>query len=252
MSYKYSRNSNLLSSKNVIFNKHIKKQKELNPKESSIDLSDKHLALIQQLDVLEKQHEQILAQAESDKQKILNDAKRASIDIEKNAYEDGYSQGLKNGYEDGYKEAYNKALEETEAIVEAKIKEATEILLSSKSILTDYAMDNKSEILNLAVSIAEQVLAKEIEKSNSMDAIFENAILEIKDKKSLVIKINPKNKESMENKINALKDELSLTDDIHIISLSSVEEGDVIIESENGTILAGISVALENIKAELL
>ena len=252
MSYRNSRNSNLLSSKNVVFNMHIQEQANLNYREDLRNLSDKHLALIEQLNILEKQHEQILAQAESDKQRILDDAKRASIDIEKNAYEDGYSQGLKNGYDDGHKEAYNKILEETKNEVEAKIKEATDILLSSKSIVKDYAMDKKSEILSLALSIAEQVLAKEIQKPDSMDSIFEKAILEIKEKKSLVVKVNPNNKKSMENTINSLKEELSLTDDIHIISLSSVSEGDAIIESENGTVVVGISVALENIKSELL
>ena len=252
MNYRNSRTSNLLSSKNLVFNKTTQESKNLNNKEDFINLSDKHLALIEQLNILEKQHEQIVAKAESDKQKILDDAKEASIIIEKNAYEDGYSQGLKNGYEDGYKEGYNKVLSDTKIEVEAKIKEATDILLSSKSLIVDYAVEKKSEIINLALSIAETVLAKEIKKTNSVNSIFEKAILEMKDKKSLVIKVNPKNKESMEKTINSFKEELSLTDDIRIISLSSINEGDAIIESENGSVIVGVSVALENIKAELL
>ena len=113
-------------------------------------------------------------------------------------------------------------------------------------------MSKKNEILNLALTIAEQILSKELKKSKSMDSLFEKALLEVKDRKSLVIKVNPIHKESIEAKIKALKDELSLTDDIHVMGLSSVNQGDAIIESESGTVLVGLNVALENIKAELL
>lgn len=248
MASTYTRNSNLLSSKNVSFNK----KTVLGNSSTKNNLNEKQTTLEKQLEILEMQHMQIVAQAESDKQRILDDAKKASLDIEKTAYEEGYSQGLKNGYEDGYKEAYEKTVEETQFEFDEKIKEATEILLSSKSLVSDFAITKKSEILNLALVIAEQVLSKELKKSKSMDSIFEKALLEVKDKKSLVIKVNPTHKESIEAKIKSLKDELSLTDDIHVMGLSSVKQGDAIIESESGTILVGLNVALDNIKAELL
>lgn len=248
MANTYTRNSNLLSSKNVSFNKKI----VLENSRTKNTLDEKQCTLEKQLEIIEKQHEQILAQAESDKQRILDDAKKASLDIEKTAYEEGYSQGLKNGYEDGYKEAYEKTAEEIQLEFEEKIKEATEILLSSQSLVTDFAMSKKNEILNLALTIAEQILSKELKKSKSMDSLFEKALLEVKDRKSLVIKVNPIHEESIEAKIKALKDELSLTDDIHVMGLSSVNQGDAIIESESGTVLVGLNVALENIKAELL
>lgn len=250
MALTYTRNSNLLSSKNVSFNK----KPVLDKTKSNTDaiLNEKQIALEKQLEVLELQHSQILAQAESDKQKILDDAKKASIDIEKNAYEEGYSQGLKNGYEDGYKEAYDKTVEETQFEYEEKIKEATDILLSTKSFVADLALSKKSEILNLSLVIAEQVLAKEFKKPKSMDALFEKALNEVKDKKSLVIKINPIHEDSIKSKVKSLKDEFSLTDDIHVIGLSSVNQGDAIIETESGSILVGLSVTLDNIKAELL
>lgn len=251
MSLKF-RNSNVLSSKNVIFSKPTQEYEHSNFTKSTTALNTKQLALIEQLEIIEKQHEQIIAQAETDKQKILEDAKRASIDIEKNAYEEGYSQGLKNGFEDGYKEAYDKALSEAQVEIDSKIQEATEILLSSKDIISDYALSNKDEIINLAMTIAEKVLAKEIEKPESIDAIFEKALLEVKDKKSLVVKVNSNNRKTMEDIINSFKDELSLTDDIHIVTLSSIKDGDVVIETENGIITTGINVALENIKSELL
>lgn len=250
MALTYSRNSNLLSSKNVSFNKKV--APEQSSATSNKKLSDKQDALEKQLEILENQHKQILAQAESDKQKILDDAKKLSLDIEKTAYEEGYSQGLKNGHEDGYKDAYEKAMQEATLEFESKIKEATDILLSSKSFILDLATTNKNEIINLAITIAEKALLKEVEDKAALDNIFCNALTEMKDRKSLVVKVNPTHKESIEKKVSSLKNELSLTDDIHVMGLSSVDEGNILIESENGTIAAGLDVALENIKAELL
>ena len=253
MTITYSRNSNLLSSKNVSFSKKVAPvYPGATTNNSNNKLSEKQNTLEKQIEILENQHKQILAQAEFDKQKILDDAKKLSLDIEKSVYEEGYAQGLKNGYEDGYKEAYEKGLQDASNDMESKLKEATDILLSSRSFVENLAISNKDEIINLSIAIAEKVLAKELKSKKSLDAIFENALLEVKDKKSLVIKVNPLYKSSVESKVSKLKDELSLTDDIHIIGLSSINEGDALIESENGTLAVGLNVVLENIKTELL
>lgn len=253
MAITYNRNSNLISSKNLSFNKTAAPvYPGATSNNSNNKLSEKQSTLEKQIEILENQHKQILAQAEFDKQKILDDAKKLSLDIEKSAYEEGYSQGLKNGHEDGYKEAYEKGLQDATNEMESKLKEATDIFISSKSFVENLAISNKDEIIKLSIVIAEKVLAKELKDENSLDAIFENALLELKDKKSLVIKVNPLHKYSIENKVSKLKDELSLTDDIHIIGLSSINEGDALIETEKGTLSIGISVVLENIKAELL
>lgn len=247
MSKTYSRNSNIISSKNISFNKNVAPANASATSNNS--LSD---TLEKQLEILESQHQQILAQAESDKQRILDDAKKLSLDIEKSAYEEGYSQGLKNGHEDGYKDAYEKAVIDANLEFEDKIKEATDLLLSSKTFVSDLAISKKNEIIGLSIAIAEKVLARELESKDSLEGIFDKTLLEIKDKKSLVIKVNPLYKESIEKKISDLRDELSLTDDIHVMALSSIEKGNVLIESENSTISVGLDVALESIKTELL
>ena len=247
MSSTYTRNSNRISSKNISFNKSAA------PTSGAANtLNSKQDTLAKQLEILENQHQQILAQAESDRQRMIDDAKKQSLDIERSAYEEGYSQGLKNGQEDGYKDAYEKATEQATLEFESKIKEATDILLSSKSFLTDMAISKKSDIINLSIAIAEKVLLREFEDKDSLNNIFETVLLEIKDKKSLVIKVNPLHKESIEKQIRDLKDEYSLTDDIHVMGLSSIDKGNALIETENGEISVGLEVALESIKTELL
>jgi flagellar assembly protein FliH len=248
MAQTYTRNSNILSFKDVSFAKPV----VLEEPETANPLTVKQTEIERQLLKLEKQHKEMLVQTETDKQKILEEAKKASLEIEKNAYEEGYAQGLKNGHEDGYKEAYDKRMEETKEEFDSMIDEATKILLSSQSLVSDYALTKKEEIINLSLNIASQILAKELKKTSSMDALFEKALIEVKDRKTLVIKVNPKYKDSITKQISSLKDELSLTNDINVLGISSIQEGDLIIESEKGTVVTGVDTAFENIKAELL
>ena len=240
----YGANRNLLSSSNVTLNKAEKKSTS----NSQNTLDERQDFLEAQLAIIEKQHNQILEQAESDKQRILEDAKKMSLSIEKTAYDEGYSQGLKNGYEDGHKKALKDAFSECKL----KIDEATNILLSSKNLVKELADNNKEEIIKLAISIAEHVLSKEVKDKEALEAIFNNIASELENKKSIVIKVNPIHKDSIERQVKSLKNEYSLTDDIHILAIYSVKEGNAIIELDDGTISVGYDTVIENIKAELL
>lgn len=105
-----------------------------------------------------EEYKRVIEETELKKQEILNEANENSKVIEKKAYELGYEQGLKNGYEDGYKESYEqnieKALKESEEIKQ----EGYNTLLNIKNEAKSYIKENKESIINISISIAEQVL----------------------------------------------------------------------------------------------
>lgn len=181
---------------------------------------------------------------------ILNEANTKAKDIEKKAYELGYEQGLKNGYEDGFKEGYEKNIDK--AIQESKeIKEdGYKTLLEIKDIATNYIKENKNNILQIAISIAEQVLREKFEDSNTMNNLIENVIKEYNLKKDMIIKVNPMYKENLQ--IGDIKEKLDLTQRIFVICDSDIEKGNVEIETGNGKLIVGIDGVLEKIKTELL
>ena len=197
-----------------------------------------------------KEYEEVKDKTELERERILLEAKTEAKSIEKKAYELGYEQGLKNGYEDGYKESYEKNIEK--AIKESKeIKEeGYKTLLEVKNQTIDYIKDNKKEIIEISISIAEQVLREKFEDTDTMNRLLENVIKEYNLRKDMVIKINPNYINQLQ--ISDIKNNLDLTQRVFVVCDSDIEKGNVEIETGSGKLFVGIDGVLEKIRTELL
>lgn len=199
-----------------------------------------------------EEYKRIIEETELKKEEILNEANENSKAIEKKAYELGYEQGLKNGYEDGYKESYEqnieKALKESEEIKQ----EGYNTLLNIKSEAKSYIKENKESIINISISIAEQVLREKFKDVTLMETMLSNIIAEYDLKKDLVIKVNPLYKEELQKNMDEQINKNSLSQKIFIIPDLGIEEGNAVIESENGKLIVGIDSVLDKVREELL
>lgn len=200
-----------------------------------------------------KEHyEKIVTELEEQKIKILSEANEEAKFIEKKAYEAGYDQGLKNGYEDGFKEAYEKNIDKAMAESERIREEGYSTLLEIKNQAEAYMIENKSNILQVAITIAEQVLRNKFEEKEAMNDLLENVIKEFNQKKDLIIKVNPIYKEELHKSVNAMIDKFDLSQRIFIISDGAIEKGNAEIETTGGRLTVGIDSVLDKVKAELL
>lgn len=199
-----------------------------------------------------EEYKRVIEETELKKQEILNEANENSKVIEKKAYELGYEQGLKNGYEDGYKESYEqnieKALKESEEIKQ----EGYNTLLNIKNEAKSYIKENKESIINISISIAEQVLREKFKDVTLMETMLNNIIAEYDLKKDLVIKVNPLYKEELQKNIDEEISKNNLSQKIFIIPNLGVEEGNAVIETESGKLIVGIDSVLDKVKEELL
>ena len=199
-----------------------------------------------------EEYKRVIEETELKKQEILNEANENSKVIEKKAYELGYEQGLKNGYEDGYKESYEqnieKALKESEEIKQ----EGYNTLLNIKNEAKSYIKENKESIINISISIAEQVLREKFKDIKLMEAMLNNIIAEYDLKKDLVIKVNPLYKEELQKNVDEEISKNNLSQKIFIIPDLGVEEGNAVIETESGKLIVGIDSVLDKVKEELL
>ena len=199
-----------------------------------------------------EEYKRVIEETELKKQEILNEANENSKVIEKKAYELGYEQGLKNGYEDGYKESYEqnieKALKESEEIKQ----EGYNTLLNIKNEAKSYIKENKESIINISISIAEQVLREKFKDVKLMEAMLNNIIAEYDLKNDLVIKVNPLYKEELQKNIDEEISKNNLSQKIFIIPDLGVEEGNAVIETESGKLIVGIDSVLDKVKEELL
>ena len=199
-----------------------------------------------------EEYKRVIEETELKKQEILNEANENSKVIEKKAYELGYEQGLKNGYEDGYKESYEQNIEKALKQSEEIKQEGYNTLLNIKNEAKSYIKENKESIINISISIAEQVLREKFKDIKLMEAMLNNIIAEYDLKKDLVIKVNPLYKEELQKNIDEEISKNNLSQKIFIIPDLGVEEGNAVIETESGKLIVGIDSVLDKVKEELL
>ena len=241
------RDKKVISSKNISVGKRV----ELNTFNSTQNLQKKAEDIEKHILLVESQHNQIIEQLEFEKKKIIEDTKNLSEQIEREAYEKGYKEGQANGYEDGYKEAYEENLDRARFESEAIIQEAQETLLQANNIMKDYIKENRRNVMNLVISIAEQVLREKFEEKDSINNLVEKAILDYGVKKSIVVKVNPLYKQELDKKVVIWKDTYNIQDDIFVLGYEGIEKGNVVIETEKGSVSTGIDTILDALKDEL-
>lgn len=204
------------------------------------------------LEEAESKYNEILESAQLESERLIQESKQEVENIEKKAYEQGHSQGLKNGYEDGYKEAYEDNIEKAKEEAEKIIQNANNILIEAKYELENYIKNNKANILDLSISIAEQVLREKFSDPSSMNNLLDSIIEEYSLKENFVVKVNPLYKKNLDSQILELKEDYKINGDVFILSDESVEEGNAIIDSSKGRLVIGIDSVLDKVKEELL
>lgn len=192
----------------------------------------------------------ILEEAQKTRERMLVDIMEESKRLEKEAYENGYRQGFDNGIEDAKKEVYENIIPNANLEASNIINNAHEILKNANSEYNNYLEDKKEEIVDLAFSIAEQILKRKIEVDNSISDIVDEAIKDAKGENSLLIRANALDVDELKSHIDRWKISKGIRDGIFVIE-DNIDRGNVIIEKDSGIIEAGIEVGLRKIKESL-
>lgn len=200
--------------------------------------------------------EQIIENAQIEADKIIENAKEKAIqevsNIEKQAYEKGHAQGIKNGYEDGYKDVYEEHVKKAEEQAFKIIENANKILIQANKEVSNYMKEQKTNILNISISIAEQVLREKFNDVSVMENLIENVIREYELRENFIIKINPIYKESLDKQVQKLKESHKINGDVFVLEDESIKCGNAVIDNINGSLIVGIDEVLQKIKEELL
>ncbi|MGG7096701.1 FliH/SctL family protein [Clostridium sardiniense] len=249
-----SRFVSILSSRNV----QLKGKVTLKESQEGGFLSVEEKQILEKEDIENKileakrQYEKVIIETEYKKESLIKEANERAKDIEKKAYKSGYDQGLKNGYEDGYKESYEKNIEKAISESEKIKEEGYKTLFEIREKIAKYIKENRSEILNISIKIAEQVLKEKFEERDSMNNMLIKIIGEYNLKKDLIIKVNPNYSEQLETSIDKMINEVKSNQKIFVIPDSSIEKGNAEIDIGNGKLTVGLDVVLDRVKSELL
>ncbi|GAA0085601.1 FliH/SctL family protein [Clostridium sp. CTA-7] len=193
----------------------------------------------------------ILKKAKTEAEELIMDTRKKAVEIEKEAYEDGYNQGKENGFEDGYKEGLEKVRIETEGNVRENIEEAERILKSANLEYKEYLQEKEKKIIKIAFEMAKVIAKKEITASDGILPLLNNILEEAKGEENIIIKCNPVHVNSIEDKIDYYKKAYAIKGEIFILEDPLMESGNAVIEKNTGKAVIGLDIALEKLEEAL-
>ena len=173
---------------------------------------------------------------------------KLQMQIEKQ--EEDFNNRLKNELERGSQNAYEKGYQKAKDDLEAASKEVKDKFLNSINILeveaqkgNDFLKQIESELSSTAIEVAREVILKEIKHSSSDIAavLSKKLIEELKDAKTIKLKVNPSDYE-------ALNEIYSTLENIRVDSDSAITKGGVVVLSDVGNLDGNISTRLEKVK----
>ncbi len=190
--------------------------------------------------------EQIISQAKLEYESVMEDIiqQRNSWQEEKEvlmnlAKEEGYQSGWSDGQQQGYSE-YHK-----------HIKEAREIVAAAKDDYTAYLEASEKVILDMAIKIAEKIVARKIEDDEYFVPLVKRALKEAKASHDIRLHVHPGSYDFILSQKEELLSTFSHETNLFIYPDEEMPVGGCVIESETGRIDAGIDTQLSEIKRVL-
>lgn len=185
---------------------------------------------------------------------MLESARRESEKILAKAYIDAaklktqaFKEGLEAGSKEGYDTAYNDALGTAMEVADDLRASADSILITAKREYNEYLIEKETHIKALIVSIAENILKKEVKEKDALNQMIFNALVAERNIKSYVIKINNTHFTTIKEQIDSFKNSLAFQGDIFVIEDSFLDDGTAVIEKETGKSIVSISYGIERI-----
>ncbi|MCJ7690418.1 MAG: hypothetical protein MUO60_14010, partial [Clostridiaceae bacterium] len=185
----------------------------------------------------------MLESARRESEKIISKAYVDAAKAKTQAFKEGLKDGNKQGYDIAYKDTIGSAMEEAD-VVRAN---ADFILTSAKHEYSKYLMKKEKHIKDLIVSIAENILKKEIKETDALNEMIFNTIKTERNIKSYVIKINSTHFITIKDEIQNFKDRLAFQGDIFVIEDNFLDDGTAVIEKETGKSIVSIAYGIEKI-----
>jgi len=188
---------------------------------------------------------ELLASARKEAEKIKKQAQAEAAELMESTKQKASAKAEQikaDAAQKGYDEGYRSALEEAG-------KDAEKIRARAKSVL-EQAEENRREKLNnlkeevreLAIDIAEKIVAKELEiKPDAVLAVVQEAIQLVNNRKYIVLWVHPEEKEICQKHREQLMKHLPPKAEVNIMTDDIVARGGCIVETDYGKVDATLS-----------
>lgn len=203
------------------------------------------------------QADQMLLEAKRQAEKILGDARQEAQRHAEMLYEDARRNGWETGHAEGVSQGSAQALEENRRVCEEKIKalseEVAQFLERANAALDRQMDENIGELRELAIAVAEKVIAVSLRSSSEViDRMIQAAVDKRKRREWVRIHIAECDAKRMARLSPALTAALaSLSSQVRIIPMADDEPGTCIIEMPDEIIDASAATQIHNIRSML-
>ena len=194
----------------------------------------------------EEKAEKIVSDARNEAAAIILSAKEQLIEDRRQAWEDSYAQGAQEGKriaEEKYTEMYETKIREDDEMVRRVIDE----LYTERKTTYDGLED---EVVSLTLEIVRKILhPAEEEIGGVFESLIRNALRQMAPEGKIIIRVSPPEFERFFSSGTAFFElDKGVTVTASVLKDSSLGENDVVIDTEDETVNAGIETQLKYIR----
>jgi len=200
------------------------------------------------LENAEMERNAMIAEAQSQVESILEQAK---IDAEA-MKQTAQTAGQTEGYDQGHSEGYEAAVKEQQGIIEAANKKAESTIALAETEKENCVQQAEKQIVELVMAIADKILPQHfIDAPQLILPMVRSALNKVKDQNNIVIRVSPQNYEFVLMGKNEFQSMLDGQGTLKIASDPALGDSDCIIESANGNVDARLATQLEIVKKSI-
>lgn len=210
--------------------------------------------------------EAIIAQAKTEAETLLTEARneiqalKAALeesckDTAEEAEKKGYEAGLERGYTEGTQKAedeYRDRMKEVEdlqeeaaAALEKAMADGERIRKEAEEERTRRILESEDEILKLAIDIAERIIRKEISRTGeNWFEMVKEAVQKVAGATEITIRVSTQDEAYLIQHLSEVQKLLTEAPAIRVVADSSLEPGDLVIQSNLGQLDARIKQQL--------
>lgn len=194
--------------------------------------------------------ETIMATAQQSASQCLAEAENKAKEITQKAYEEAHSQGHQEGREQGYQEGYSQGkqtvLDEMQQTMQKSLEKAQHLIQTAEQEVAQMFLDAERQIVEIALTVASKVLAREIEDNpTTILPILKEALGKVSDQEQIAIRVNPEDYEMVLMAKRDLQLMVGRDNAISITADHTVALGGCVIETALGTVDARLDTKLE-------
>lgn len=188
----------------------------------------------------------IKQKANTEHDQIIEAAKSEAAKIKEKAQQEGRLEGFNAGHAEGEQ----KIREEMQNDLLAANAKAEKILADAKSATRDYVQQAENDVVTIVMSVVEKILPQHfIDVPQVVLPLVQKAIAKVKDQKEIVIRVSPASYDIVLMARDEFRKILTYGDAaIEIKSDESMQPGDCLIETPDGSVDARLATQIELIR----